>query len=257
MIQITGKTNTQAPAFLQTKGAAAIQQLKERYDNGERDFSAEDFKSTIYGHAEVKASLIESHHGKCCYCEAAFTHVAHGDVEHFRPKAGWVQDKEPLNKPGYYWLAYDWDNLLFSCQICNQTHKKSHFPLLDAATRANSHLQSIAAEQPVLVHPANENPEDFIGFKEEIPVAVNGNARGEGTIKKLGLDRESLNEKRRTVLADISTIYFLAKGIPDTLPEIKQLAINKLKQYLEGSISGKAEYAAMLRSFFKNNPINF
>jgi uncharacterized protein (TIGR02646 family) len=257
MIQITGKTHSPAPAILQTKGAAAIQQLKDRYNNGERNFSAEEFKSNIYGHSDVKELLIDSHHGKCCYCEAAFTHVAHGDVEHFRPKAGWVQDKEPLNKPGYYWLAYDWDNLLFSCQICNQTHKRNHFPLLDAATRANSHQQAIAVEQPVLIHPANENPEDFISFREEIPVAVNGNTRGEGTIKKLGLDRESLNEKRRSVLAPVRNIYDLAKGIPDTYPELKQKAKLIVNQYFEQAVLGKAEYASMLRSFFKNNPVDF
>ncbi len=257
MIQITGKIHTPAPFVLQTKGAASIQQLQERYNNGERDFSAEDFKSNIYGHADVKALLINSHQSKCCYCEAAFTHIAHGDVEHFRPKAGWVQENEPLNKPGYYWLAYDWDNLLFSCQICNQTHKKNHFPLLDAATRANSHQQVIADEQPVLIHPANENPEDFIFFREEIPVAVNGNVRGEGTIKKLGLDRESLNEKRRTVLAPVRNIYLLAKGIPDTHPELKQQAKLVVYQYLYQAESGKAEFASMLRSFFKKNPVDF
>jgi uncharacterized protein (TIGR02646 family) len=257
MIQITGKTHAPVPDRLQAEGAAATQQLTDRYNKGERTFGTNDFYNAICGHRDVKDKLRETHHNKCCYCEAAFTHVAHGDVEHFRPKAGWVQDKEPLNNPGYYWLAYDWDNLLFSCQICNQTHKRNHFPLLDAATRANSHQQAIAGEQPVLIHPANENPEDFISFREEIPVAVNGNKRGEGTIKKLGLDRESLNEKRRTVLAELSTIYFVAKGIPDTLPEIKKLAMDRLHKYLEGSISGKAEYAAMLRSFFKNNPVDF
>jgi uncharacterized protein (TIGR02646 family) len=257
MIQITGKNHTPAPAILQTKGATAIQQLQDRYNKGERNFSAEDFKSNIYGHADVKTALIDSHHRKCCYCEAAFTHAAHGDVEHFRPKAGWVQDSEPLNKPGYYWLAYDWDNLLFSCQICNQTYKRNHFPLLDATTRANSHQQAIAGEQPLLIHPANENPEEFISFREEIPVAVNGNARGEGTIKKLGLDRESLNEKRRTVLAEVSFIYFVAKDIPATNPELKQRAKLKVAQYFQQAELGKAEYASMLRSFFRTNPIDF
>src|ERR1035441_7770925 len=34
-----------------------------------------------------KATLIADSHGKCAYCEAPTTVVAHGDVEHFRPKS--------------------------------------------------------------------------------------------------------------------------------------------------------------------------
>jgi uncharacterized protein (TIGR02646 family) len=55
--------------------------------------------------------------GKCAYCESPCDVVAHGDVEHFRPKSR------------YWWLAYCFENHLFSCQICNQTHKGDQFPI--------------------------------------------------------------------------------------------------------------------------------
>lgn len=54
--------------------------------------------------------------GKCAYCEGKASHVAHGDVEHYRPKST------------YWWLAYCYDNYVFACQICNQSHKGSNFP---------------------------------------------------------------------------------------------------------------------------------
>jgi hypothetical protein len=56
-------------------------------------------------------------HNKYVYCEAPTRVVAHGDVEHFRPKCI------------YWWLTYCYDNHLFACQICNQTHKGDNFPV--------------------------------------------------------------------------------------------------------------------------------
>ena len=64
----------------------------------------------------AKAQLKREAHGKCAYCEGTSETVAHGDVEHFRPKSK------------YWWLAFCYDNYLHSCQICNQTHKSDNFP---------------------------------------------------------------------------------------------------------------------------------
>src|SRR5215213_1876163 len=71
----------------------------------------------------AKTQLKAEASGKCAYCEAPTAVVAHGDVEHFRPKSV------------YWWLAYCYDNYLFSCQICNQSFKKDEFPLEDPARR--------------------------------------------------------------------------------------------------------------------------
>jgi hypothetical protein len=46
------------------------------------------FNSDLYAARDVKQMLIEMQHGKCCFCESQITHVAYGDVEHFRPQAG-------------------------------------------------------------------------------------------------------------------------------------------------------------------------
>jgi uncharacterized protein (TIGR02646 family) len=259
MIQITTKTQIPVPAILETKGTAAANTLKDRYNAGERDFGGKnDFKSNIYGHATVKEALQTAQHYKCCYCESKFTATSYGDVEHFRPKAGWMQQKkEPLNKPGYYWLAYDWDNLLFSCQICNQDHKRNQFPLVNEASRAASHQDDINNEQPLFIHPANEDPAAYIVFKEDIPVAINGNEKGAVTIKRLGLDRGALNDDRLTLLNKVKLLYDLAKGIPDTMANIRNLAVQQLELFFHQSQSGQAEFAAMLRAFFINNPLDF
>ena len=166
MIKLTQKVESAIPEILQTTGSIATQLLLEQAASENYNFK---FDAAIYGHTEVKGDLIKHQHNKCCFCESKIGHISYGDVEHFRPKAGWVQDAENINQPGYYWLAYDWDNLLLSCQLCNQRHKKNYFPLSNNDNRAIA-TQNIVVEQPLFIHPANDNPEDFIYFKEEIPV---------------------------------------------------------------------------------------
>ena len=78
-----------------------------------------------------KQALLDLFNGKCAFCETPIREGMHGDVEHFRPKGGVIEedgskakylDKKGVERdhPGYYWLAYDWRNLLPSCQLCNQ-----------------------------------------------------------------------------------------------------------------------------------------
>ena len=68
--------------------------------------------------------------GKCAYCESLITNNQPGDVDHYRPK-GRVMDanNKPVMittalgenpHPGYYWLAYQFSNLLPSCIDCNR-----------------------------------------------------------------------------------------------------------------------------------------
>lgn len=56
----------------------------------------------------------------CAFCEADTTVVAYGAVEHFRPKAR------------YWWLAYCYDNFVYSCTVCN-TKKGTKFPVAGAS----------------------------------------------------------------------------------------------------------------------------
>src|SRR5208283_4916879 len=114
----------------------------EAYTTGAREFQ---FDQKIYGHEDVKRALVTMHHGKCCYCESHVRHTSPGTIDHYRPKAASQQRiGTPFIRPGYYWLAYNWENLLFSCPACNQTYKRNQFPLRDEARRALSHLNSLA-----------------------------------------------------------------------------------------------------------------
>lgn len=74
-----------------------------------------EFKSAVWKAAKPQLKVETG--GKCAYCESPTDTVAHGDVEHFRPKSK------------YWWLAYCYDNYVYSCQICNQIHKVDEFPV--------------------------------------------------------------------------------------------------------------------------------
>jgi hypothetical protein len=73
------------------------------------------FNSNVWKAAKPQLKLETG--GKCAYCESPTDTVAHGDVEHYRPKSK------------YWWLAYCYDNYLYACQICNQVHKGDEFPV--------------------------------------------------------------------------------------------------------------------------------
>lgn len=184
-------------------GPKATSELCRAYERGSREFA---FKSAIYAHASVKNALDRMQGGKCAFCETKLVRSS-GDVEHFRPKGGWKQSAaDELTQPGYYWLAYEWQNLFRSCQFCNQKFKKNLFPLSNPKNRARSHKADLAREQPLLIDPANEQPDKFISFRGETAFAVSGSTRGKTTIEVLGLNDERLLEDRREVLRRVQTI---------------------------------------------------
>jgi uncharacterized protein (TIGR02646 family) len=89
----------------------------------------------------VRDALVKMFHGKCAYCESKITVVTYGAIEHFRPKSTHVD------------LNFTWENLLLSCDLCNDAnHKGTRFPLdsqghpllidpTDPVTELSQHLE--------------------------------------------------------------------------------------------------------------------
>ncbi|HEU0246381.1 MAG TPA: hypothetical protein VFR38_04775, partial [Gaiellaceae bacterium] len=124
----------------------------------------EPFNFRAYKSVDVVRQLGLSFGGKCAYCEGAWEGTAPVDVEHWRPKGGYVADGR-LKKPGYYWLAAEWLNLLPSCIDCNRERtqpfedspphlagKANKFPLPSEKRRANA-VGRERFERPRLLHP--------------------------------------------------------------------------------------------------------
>src|SRR5262249_35649587 len=97
------------------------------------------FNSDIW--AELKAWLFTNvFNGRCAYCEGDVKATSFGDAEHWRPKGAVTEDGAPVRAesgeehPGYFWLAYEWRNLLPACQECNSGEaeykgKGTQFPI--------------------------------------------------------------------------------------------------------------------------------
>jgi uncharacterized protein (TIGR02646 family) len=243
---------SKVPAILAREGvietAALCRQFRSdpaKYRSESRAFA---FDSNIYGHETVKSELKFMQHSKCCFCEAFLTHISSGDVEHFRPKAGFRQrDEDGLERPGYYWLAYAWDNLLFCCEICNRRHKRNLFPLADHSSRARDPDHSLAQESPLFVNPTADDPTAFISFRDETPFAVDGNEKGITTIEALGLHRSELSDDRLRHLRIIRLLASLAIGQPAT-PEGKEA-----RALIDQLRADAGEYAGMVRAELSRN----
>ncbi|MDE6818964.1 MAG: TIGR02646 family protein [Muribaculaceae bacterium] len=163
--------------------------------------SAKDIDSKLYKGRDVKAQLCADHFSKCVYCECRLN-GDFGHIEHFRPKAGYsIPPGKQLMTPGYFWLAYDWSNLLLSCSKCNTVYKANHFALQDESARDIPN-KNISNECPLLINPSTENPQAYITFHEHIivPKIVGGieSVKGRYTIDLLQLNsRRELVEYRR------------------------------------------------------------
>ncbi|MDP8237666.1 MAG: hypothetical protein P9X24_01125 [Candidatus Hatepunaea meridiana] len=245
MIKIN-KSST-APEILRNEGKDKRRALCEKYDSGSREFS---FDGNIYRDDTVKEELMRAQNGKCCFCEEKFRSY---DVEHFRPKGGFRQKNgDTLEKPGYYWLAYEWDNLFLACPICNQRFKKNLFPLADPTKRARNHHGALSEEEPLLIDPS-DNPGNYISFREEICVSVGGNIKGNTTIEILGLNHEVLIEKRKDRLEHIKDMFEILElsEEPDTL--ITTDKVKRARTFLDSTVKDSAPFAAMARAAINSN----
>lgn len=176
-------------------------------------------------------------YGKCAYCEAPIRDFQHGDVEHFRPKAGVTDenggpvflldehgnalldaDGKPVKHPGYYWLAYEWTNLLPSCTKCNQNDvrqgrrigKHTRFPV---AGRHAQRPEEVAQEKPLLINPLSDqedaDPGHHLVIDTKTGLMGHRTPRGQACLDILGLNvRDQLVEDRKKACREVEALWF-------------------------------------------------
>lgn len=151
---------------------------------------------------------------KCAYCEGDISAHAPQHAEHWRPKARVTMvgsddtearvERDGKPHPGYWWLAYDWQNIVPACDYCNTAGAKgTKFPI--AGTYAFGPEEGIdvhaldAIERPLLLHPYGPlDPRDHIGFWHDgTAYARDKSPHGYWTIKTMGLNREALVNARQ------------------------------------------------------------
>lgn len=198
MIRID-RTHGEAPAALETDGQADLPRIKDLVDQG--TLTSKDFDSDIYSSEAVRTSLWEMQDHKCCFCEREYERKW-STVEHFRPKTSANRENGVVDL-GYWWLAYDYENLYFACNNCNSP-KSNRFPL-EAGTAALGEYEhpSTHAESPLVLDPGRDKPEDHLTFVWLLNrgyqiTSRDGSTRGSTTIRIAALDRDDLTELRHS-----------------------------------------------------------
>lgn len=255
MIRI--KRTEEPPQVLSEKGTALVREMlaeyraaPQEYRDGTRVFA---FDRRVYAHADVKKRLVAAHHCKCCYCEVKIISEA-GDIDHFRPKASVRQGQaQPRQTPGYFWLAYSWNNLRYACSRCNRDHKSDLFPLEDSAQRADASRSQgdTTGEAPLFLDPTAEDPEPHIQFNEERALPQSGSLRARVTIDLLELNQTKLLEARRERLENarllMKTLRLIREGIFGADHPDFQHHLRELSQKLLSHVEDHAPFAGMMR----------
>lgn len=173
---------------------------------------------------EIRYLLRRLFFNKCAYCERI---EYKPDVEHYRPKKR--VSKPQGNKHGYYWLCYEWTNLLPACSSCNSGNGKwNKFPIagiriVNPPFTSSNTLDFLSCqasqpyllhEKPLLLHPEIDNPTNF--FKLEWNGKLSGldgeSGRGNVSIEVYDLNRGNLIDGRKTIIDnlthDVLLLYF-------------------------------------------------
>jgi len=243
------------PQILGVSGIGeAERQRAEEFYRAKRD-GQHRFEFRAFRMPEVRHALRELFFNKCAYCESPLSVVA-GDVEMFRPKAAVAEN--PLH-PGYWWLAIDWNNLLIACPDCNRLRSHTHddhkvvsgkanrFPLVDESARCFDPKDDLFREQPLLLDPCRDDPDEHLVFDWSGLVASD-TLRGQTTIAVLGLNRPSLFEARARE-AKLFRLLLNQAGLDRTSVQTneQQETSRGLAEELDALTKGSTPYAGMKR----------
>ena len=234
-----------------------------------------------YKDQTVKDALEALFHGKCAYCECLYKTNQPVDIEHYRPKSGFVDASGELVKPGYWWLAADWHNLLPSCIDCNRSRghktiedveenlgKANQFPIADEAKRWRRETDS-DNEARLLLDPCRDQPERMLlfGAEGEVKAATTATeaekAIVKASIRVYGLNRSGLGTVRKGLAMQAKVHLTSIKPLADAIknrtkagdkPTEKQR--NQLADIVKEVLKlrqDKSAFAAMVRQILDAN----
>jgi uncharacterized protein (TIGR02646 family) len=270
-------------------GSRELLRVKEKLARGET-VKSDDF--SVYGSQAVRDALREMFHGKCAYCESKIAGSQDTDVEHYRPKMGVTEaDKAGIHHPGYWWLAMRWENLVLSCQHCNQSRsyhviipddleteedlrkflerktkttagKLNAFPT-EGNLWVTTEAGDLTTERPLILNPVDMDPGehlDWVLFEGASTVrARDGSPAGEVTRNILGLNRRWLEEDRRIHLLEMRRlrnrlIDKLNKWLEAETPEIASIYRTMANEDIEELVARTEKnqlFAGMARAFLE------
>jgi hypothetical protein len=195
------------PGSLQRNRERWTMELLEAIEAGDKNLI--NSRKKKYNQRDVKDQLKRETKDKCAYCESRITVVAHGDIEHVTPKA-----VEPDR-------TFEWDNLTFACQICNQ-NKTDKEDMFDPYVHSLDELAFLAS-----------------------PILSGRSVRARKTVIQLDLNRAELIEDRTEHIKDFSRAL---EAIDREEIELRDLLISQMERELD---IGDVEYISMKKTLLE------
>ncbi len=236
----------------------------------------DEIKSGKYSAPDVLEKLKNIYHSKCSYCES-FT--SSPEIEHYRPKKQ-VKGIARKDHNGYYWLAYEWSNLLLACHDCNRNGVKgNHFPIegvrvfepnlengkidVSANKFESDYLQK---EQALFLNPEAENFNPFRYFKFDKTGLFEPNP-DEGTYEyrqaKTTIDIVDFNGDRlysnvrkkqiSAIFSDLKNAFKLVLEKEVSKEGFKKMVFHELDK-IKGKTKSHKEYSFFWTYFYENFP---
>lgn len=211
-------------------GEGALQAARD-IDTRKVDSKAELHFPDHWNESDVRGALHAMQGFACAYCQNEFERDQ-GQVDHIRPKKGGPEG-------GYFWLAYEFSNLLLVCTWCNR-FKGNRFPLSNAMAHATYETRHVLAfELPLLPDPTREPVDQWFELEWE-----NAERRGElrpsssliaGSVERqraeMMLDVFRINAETALVGARIQALHAARPGIESGKPELlRKVACRYLPQ---------------------------
>lgn len=128
----------------------------------------EALRKSLSGYREAVAEpLFLRQQRRCAYCERPIG-LDGNPVEHFRPKREAHRDGGVVDPDRYWWLTWNWENLVLACATCNAL-KRNHFPLEPGTQPMQTPSRPIgrklpdaafdvSRERPLLLDPRRDQP---------------------------------------------------------------------------------------------------
>lgn len=221
---------------------------------------------TCYKKAREKLLVI--YHEKCAYCESKYLAVTDTWLDHYRPKSH------------YYWLAYEWTNLLPACPKCNR-NKRDKFPIgkskINSPFLINSKIDfsknvanqsPLKDEKPLILHPAIDHANEHFDFelttkgvilkskteRAEKTISACKLNRQEGKQSGLPLARQKIIDDLFNQIINIAELAYGSSAEQEVL--IKTILPNIFSQLLSNAENEKLEHT-FLRKYLVNSEENF
>lgn len=152
---------------------------------------------------DTEPALFQLSSNKCAYCETPLADRGVRTIDSFRPTADAMSLDGVTSSEHYWWLTYEWTNLVPACRDCNRL-KGRRFPVEGKRAPIGTIGDPLQGEQPLLLNPFEDQPDEHLIFSDDAVVAGKTD-RGRVSIEVFGLNRTTLVKRRLDALRLLRT----------------------------------------------------